>query len=61
MLPMLPLEEPTPAGRAERLVELTGSIDDDDVIDAVIRIMEGGKEAFEARERRYEKHLRPSA
>jgi hypothetical protein len=42
-------------------VKLTGSIDDDDVIDAVIRIMEGGKEAFEARERRYEKHLRPSA
>lgn len=40
-------------------VELTGSIDDDDVIDAVIRIMEGGKEAFEARERRYESHLRP--
>lgn len=40
-------------------VKLTGSIDDDDVIDAVIRIMEGGKEAFEARERRYESHLRP--
>ena len=40
-------------------VELTGSIDDDDVIDAVIRIMEGGKEAFEAREKRYESHLRP--
>ena len=42
----------------EAKVELTGSIDDDEVIDAVIRIMEGGKEAFEARERRYERHLR---
>lgn len=41
----------------EAEVELTGSIDDDDVIDAVIRIMEGGKEAFEVRERRYESHL----
>jgi hypothetical protein len=40
-------------------VDLTGSIDDDDVIDAVIRIMEGGEEAFKARERRYESHLRP--
>jgi ABC-type Mn2+/Zn2+ transport system ATPase subunit len=44
----------------EAKVELTGSIDDDEVIDAVIRIMEGGKEAFEARERRYERHLNPT-
>jgi len=38
-------------------LELTGNIDDEDVIDAVIKIMEGGREAFEARERRYERHL----
>lgn len=38
-------------------VEATGSIDDDVIIDNVIRIMEGGKEAFEERERRYEGHL----
>ncbi len=37
--------------------EDTGSIDDDAIIDHVIRIMEGGKEAFEERERRYEGHL----
>jgi DNA repair ATPase RecN len=38
-------------------VEETGSIDDDTIIEHVIRIMEGGKEAFEERERRYEGHL----
>jgi DNA repair ATPase RecN len=41
-------------------VDRTGSIDDDDIIDAVIRIMEGGKEAFEARERRYQGHIEDS-
>ena len=38
-------------------VEATGSIDDGVIIDHVIRIMEGGKDAFEERERRYEGHL----
>jgi hypothetical protein len=41
----------------EARVRDTGSIDDDGIIDHVIRIMEGGKEAFEERERRYEGHL----
>lgn len=39
-------------------IGVTGSIDDDDVIDAVISIMEGGAEAFEERAVRYEPHLR---
>ena len=38
-------------------VEVTGSIDDDAIIDAVIAIMEGGVEAFDERRRRYEDHL----
>jgi ABC-type cobalamin/Fe3+-siderophores transport system ATPase subunit len=38
-------------------VEMTGSIDDDAVIEAVIAIMEGGAEAFDERRRRYEDHL----
>jgi energy-coupling factor transporter ATP-binding protein EcfA2 len=38
-------------------VELTGSIDDDQIIRSVIKIMEGGKEAFKERERRYRDHL----
>jgi hypothetical protein len=35
-------------------LEGTGNIDEDAVIDAVIKIMEGGKEAFKERERRYD-------
>ena len=35
----------------------SGSIDDPKIIDAVIAIMEGGKDAFLARERRYAPHL----
>jgi energy-coupling factor transporter ATP-binding protein EcfA2 len=42
--------------RSARLEE-TGNIDEDAVIDAVIKIMEGGKEAFKERERRYGSHL----
>jgi len=38
-------------------LEKTGNIDDDPIIDAVIKIMEGGKEAFKERERRYGSHL----
>ena len=37
----------------EARVETTGSIDQGDVIDAVIKIMEGGREAFQERRRRY--------
>jgi ABC-type transport system involved in cytochrome bd biosynthesis fused ATPase/permease subunit len=39
--------------RSARL-ENTGNIDDEPVIDAVIKIMEGGREAFAERRRRYE-------
>jgi len=42
-------------------VQVTGSIDDAAIIDPVIRIMEGGKEAFEQRGRRYEGHLGTAA
>jgi hypothetical protein len=35
-------------------LEKTGNIDDEPVIDAVIKIMEGGREAFTERRRRYE-------
>lgn len=38
-------------------LEDTGNIDEDAVIEAVIKIMEGGKEAFKERERRYGSHL----
>ena len=38
-------------------LEETGNIDDDPIIDAVIKIMEGRKEAFKERERRYGSHL----
>ncbi len=38
-------------------VQLSGSIDKPDVINAVIGIMEGGKEAFQARQRRYQPYL----
>ncbi len=37
-------------------VETTGSIDDGAVVDAVIKIMEGGKDAFQERHRRYSAH-----
>ena len=45
-----------PTARSAK-VDLTGSIDDDEIIDAVIKIMEGGREAFEERHRRYRDHL----
>ena len=32
---------------------VSGSIDNNDIVKTVIDIMEGGKEAFEARKRRY--------
>ncbi|HEX7060045.1 MAG TPA: AAA family ATPase [Solirubrobacterales bacterium] len=38
-------------------LEETGNIDEDPIIDAVIKIMEGGKEAFKERKRRYGSHL----
>ncbi|MGI8460592.1 MAG: TrlF family AAA-like ATPase [Solirubrobacterales bacterium] len=34
-------------------IDITGSIDDPDVIDAVLTVMEGGREAFEVRSKRY--------
>jgi hypothetical protein len=34
-------------------IDITGSIDDTDVIDAVLTVMEGGREAFETRSKRY--------
>lgn len=34
-------------------VKMTGSIDDGDVIDAVLTVMEGGRKAFKARSKRY--------
>jgi len=37
----------------EAHVEVTGSIDDPKIIEAVVAIMEGGREAFAARNRRY--------
>jgi ABC-type Mn2+/Zn2+ transport system ATPase subunit len=42
-----------PEGADNAKVEKTGSIDDQEIINRVIAIMEGGKEAFEARRRRY--------
>ncbi|MEY2507462.1 MAG: hypothetical protein QOH01_1791 [Verrucomicrobiota bacterium] len=46
------------APEARRAVVVrSGSIDDSDVIDSVLAIMEGGKEAFQAREKRYQQHL----
>ncbi len=38
-------------------VETAGSIDDPQIIDAVIKIMEGGREAFQERSRRYRDRL----
>ena len=35
------------------VVERTGSVDDAAIIDAVVGIMEGGREAFPMREHRY--------
>jgi DNA repair ATPase RecN len=37
----------------EAHVEVTGSIDDPEIIEAVVAIIEGGREAFAARNRRY--------
>jgi len=42
----------TPGGHQAE-IELTGSIDDGDVVQAVIDLMEGGREAFLTRSRRY--------
>lgn len=47
--------EATGARRA--VVARSGSIDDRVIIKSVINIMEGGKEAFQARERRYQQEL----
>ena len=38
-------------------VTRSGCIDDSEIIDSVLSIMEGGKEAFQARERRYQELL----
>jgi chromosome segregation protein len=38
-------------------VEDTGNIDRPEIIDAVIKIMEGGREAFEERSRRYRERI----
>jgi ABC-type lipoprotein export system ATPase subunit len=35
----------------------SGCIDDPAIIDSVLSIMEGGKQAFQTRERRYQEHL----
>ena len=40
-------------GEHEAQVEATGSIDDPQIIEAVVGIMEGGREAFAARSLRY--------
>jgi hypothetical protein len=45
-----------PSARSAQ-VELAGSIDDPAIIDAVIKIMEGGREAFQERSRRYQDRL----
>lgn len=45
-----------PAARSA-MVERTGNIDDPEIIDAVIKIMEGGRAAFEERSRRYRGHF----
>lgn len=42
-----------PMGARAAKIDSTGSIDDDGIIDAVIKIMEGGAEAFSERRRRY--------
>ena len=42
-----------PVGAHAARVEDTGSIDDREIIDDVLAIMEGGREAFQARNRRY--------
>ena len=34
-------------------IDITGSIDDPDVIDAVLTVMEGRRDAFEVRSKRY--------
>lgn len=40
-------------------VETSGNIDRPEVIDAVIKIMEGGREAFQERSRRYGERVTP--
>jgi hypothetical protein len=45
-----------PSARSAR-VEASGNIDQPEIIDAVIKIMEGGREAFEERSRRYRDQL----
>ncbi len=40
-------------------VETTGNIDRPEIIDAVIKIMEGGREAFQERSRRYGERVTP--
>jgi ABC-type multidrug transport system ATPase subunit len=42
-----------PIGAHAARVEATGSIDDHEIIDEVVAIMGGGREAFQARRRRY--------
>lgn len=44
-------------GRHQGSVAASASIDDPDIIAKVIQILEGGKEAFEARNRRYKPYL----
>ncbi len=41
------------ASKFTRVVELHGSIDNDDIIQEVVDLLEGGAEAFEARRKRY--------
>ena len=45
----------------EGKVRTTGSIDDDQVVQDIIDLLEGGREAFERRQKRYKKHLDVSA
>jgi hypothetical protein len=42
-----------PIGAHAARVEHTGSIDDHQIIDDVLAIIEGGREAFQTRRRRY--------
>ncbi len=46
----------TTGARSAR-VEATGSIDDPQIIESVVSIMEGGREAFEVRNRRYSRSV----
>ena len=42
---------------AQGRVKTNASIDDDQIVQDIIDLLEGGKEAFEMRQKRYEKHL----